>query len=124
MTFPQPHPDSIIFDSDQLYACLASEAVAAGHVIVVWKADVADLGELSKGDYDLLMETVDAVRSAMLKVLNIEKVYLVYMDEAKHVHWHLVPRYDEKGFNVFHHEPKQVTDFSLVLKIKEKISNR
>ena len=40
------------------------------------------------------------------------------MDEANHVHWHLVPRYNEKGFDVFKHKPGKLTDFSLTNKIK------
>ena len=64
------------------------------------------------------MEKVNFVRNAMLKALKIRKVYLIYMDEVRHVHWHLIPRYNEKGFDVFLHKPIKVTDFSLVSKIK------
>ena len=30
----------------------------------------------------------------------MKKVYLIYMDETQHVHWHLIPRYNEKGYDV------------------------
>jgi len=43
------------------------------------------------------------------------------MDEVRHVHWHLVPRYNEKGYDVFLHKPKKSADFSLALKIKKKL---
>ena len=76
---------------------------------------------LSKVDYEYLMDRVDDVRSALLKTLKLKKVYLVYMDETKHVHWHLIPRYNEMGFDVFHHKPYKLKDFSLAGKIKKNI---
>ena len=87
--------------------------------MIVWKKDVLDLHSLARRDYDYLMDMVNAVRNAMLKALHIKKVYLIYMDEARHVHWHLVPRYNEKGFDVFLHKPKKNPDLSLVSKIKK-----
>lgn len=65
------------------------------------------------------MEIVDVTRDVLLKTLNIEKVYLIYMDEIKQVHWHLVPRYNEQGFNVFSHESQKTDDFSLAPELKE-----
>lgn len=67
------------------------------------------------------MDKVDEIRNALLKTLNVEKVYLIYMDEANQVHWHLVPRFNEKGFNIFHHKPEKLTDFSLTQKIKKNL---
>ncbi|MBW6451385.1 MAG: hypothetical protein K0B02_01525 [DPANN group archaeon] len=34
------------------------------------------------------MDKVGEVRNALLKTLDIDKVYLIYMDETKKVHWH------------------------------------
>jgi len=34
------------------------------------------------------------------------------------VYWNLIPRYDQKGFDVFLHKPIKVTDFSLASNIK------
>jgi diadenosine tetraphosphate (Ap4A) HIT family hydrolase len=45
------------------------------------------------------------------------------MDEAKQVHWHLVPRYDEKGFNLLIHNPKEVKDFPLAPLLREGMKN-
>ncbi|MBI1961598.1 MAG: HIT family protein [Parcubacteria group bacterium] len=119
--FPKPHTKAIIFEDKKLYACLASRPIAAGHCVVVWKKPVKDLRGLGRADYDHLMERVDEVRNAMLSGLNVKKVYLMYMDEANHVHWHLVPRYNEKGYDVFEHAPKKLKEYSLAEKIKEKL---
>ena len=64
------------------------------------------------------MDKVDEIRNTMLKALKVDKVYLVYMDEAKQVHWHLVPRYHTKGYKLFTHKPIKLKDFSLTAKLK------
>lgn len=115
---PKPLPKAIIYDDEKVYVCLASYPITRGHVIVVWKDDVPDLKRLAERDYDYLMDTVNAVRNAMLRALKIKKVYLIYMDEARHVHWHLIPRYNEKGYDIFLHKPMKETDFFLTTKIR------
>jgi diadenosine tetraphosphate (Ap4A) HIT family hydrolase len=116
---PIPLPKAIIYEDQLLCVCLATHPIARGHVVIVWKNDVSDLRSLSERDYDYLMDTVNSVRNAMLEALKIRKVYLIYMDEVQHVHWHLVPRYNEKGFDVFLHEPTEIVDFSLTSEIKQ-----
>lgn len=115
---PRPPKKAVIYQDALLYICLASYPITRGHVVVVWKKGVSDLRKLAEREYDYLMDTVDAARNAMMKALKISKVYLIYMDEARHVHWHLVPRYNEKGFDVFRHKPAKTKDFSLAKKIK------
>ncbi|MBU1091774.1 HIT family protein [Patescibacteria group bacterium] len=116
-----PPAESIIYKDQKLYVCLAKYPITKGHTVIVWKERVSDLHLLPGRDYDYLMDTVNATRNALLKTLKIKKVYLVYMDEAKHVHWHIVPRYNEKGYDVFLHKPKMLKDFSLVKKIKKNL---
>ena len=110
---PEPPKESIFYDDPWLYVCLAFEPITKGHTIVVWKHPTPDIKMLTDDEYDYLMEIMDIARDALLNVLAVEKVYLIYMDEAKQVHWHLVPRYNEQGFNIFAHEPKRTNDFLL-----------
>ncbi len=116
---PNPYENAIIYEDEKLYACLANEPMTDGHVVVVWKEKVSDLHLLSKKDYEYLMNRTNEIRSAMLKALDIEKVYLVYMDEAKQVHWHLIPRYNRKGFENFVRKPGKIKDFSLDDRIRK-----
>ena len=116
---PKPFKEALIYQDDKLYVCLANYPIVKGHTVIVWKKPVKDLHLLSKSDYEYLMDKVDEIRTALLKTLKIEKVYLTYLDEAKQVHWHLVPRFNEKGYNVFLHKPKKIQDFSLAKKILE-----
>lgn len=92
---------------------MASYPLTKGHVVVVWKEWVKDLHSLTRSDYEYLMDVVDIARNVLMEKLDVEKVYLLYLDEVSHVHWHLVPRYDEKGFNVLTHTPTKTDDFSL-----------
>ena len=110
---PTPPQEAVFYQDDRLYACLASHPLSDGHCLVVWKAPAADLNMLAMEDYEYLMDKVDEVREALLKTLGVEKVYLLYMEEAHQVHWHLVPRFEEKGMTVLQHQPSELTDFSL-----------
>jgi len=118
---PKPKAGSIIYEDKLLYVCLASSPIVKGHTVVVWKKEIADLHLMSGRDYDYLMDTVNAARNALIKTLRVKKVYLIYMDEAKHVHWHLVPRYNEKGYDVFLHKPGKLKDFSLAREIRKNL---
>lgn len=119
MSFPAPQKKAMIFEDERLYACLASRPIAPGHTVVAWKKNVTDLGKLSERDYAHLMDCVDHVRSALQKTLGVAKVYLLYMDEVKHVHWHLVPRYERKGVVALASKPKKLRDFSLAASIRK-----
>ena len=103
---------------------MALYPITKGHTVVVWKSDVKDIHDLSDSEYDYFMQIVDVTRDALLNVLGVEKVYLLYMDEVRHVHWHLVPRYNEEGRNVFTHAPSMTSDFSLVPALKESFTSR
>jgi diadenosine tetraphosphate (Ap4A) HIT family hydrolase len=115
---PKPFEQAIIYDDSKLYVCLANYPIVKGHTVIVWKKSVSDLHLLSKKDYEYLMDKINEVRNSLMKTLKVKKVYLIYMDEANQVHWHLVPRYNEKGFDIFQHKPNKLTDFSLTNKIK------
>ena len=117
----QPKPEAILYEDERLYCCLATYQITKGHLVVVWKDSVCDLHLLDRNDYEYLMWVVDRSRDALLKTFGLKKVYLLYMDEVNQVHWHLVPRYDEKGFNILNNEPRETFDFSLVDIIKENL---
>ncbi len=91
--------------------------------MVVWKKNIPDLRLLSKNDYEHLMDKVDEVRNAMIKTLGVKKVYLMYMDEANHVHWHLIPRFNIEGFNLLRHHPSRLKDFSLTSRIRKNLAS-
>jgi len=121
MKLPVPPQKAMIYEDAKLYACLATYPLVKGHTVIVWKKKTADLHLLSQREYEYLMDKVDEVRNALLKTLKIKKVYLIYMDEINQVHWHLIPRYNQKGFDIFKHKPAKTRDFSLAAKIKQNL---
>ncbi|MFH1841225.1 MAG: HIT domain-containing protein [Candidatus Nealsonbacteria bacterium] len=111
--FPDPKERSVFFDNKKLYACLAFHPVVEGHTIVVWKTDVEDLNDLSFSNYQYFMETVYRTRKALLSFFKTDKVYLAYLDEARHVHMHLLPRKKDsqiKGFQLMIQPQKEIAD--------------
>jgi len=113
-----PPKKSIIYRDENVCACLAKRSLADGHTIITWRKRINDLNTLDNRSYDYLMDTVFAVREALMVTLKVKKVYLFYMDESNYVHWHLIPRYKIKGFDVFRHEEMETKNFSLAEKIK------
>ena len=121
---PKTPTQSIIYKDDWLTICLALYPLTKGHTIIVWKKPKPDLHDLSDSEYDYLMEIMDVMRDVLLQTLDVKKVYLLYMDEAEQVHWHLIPRYKEKVFSIFVHEPKKTKDFSLMPALQEAFHKR
>lgn len=113
-----PGKGSVFYEDKKVIAHLASFPITKGHAIVVWKELVPDLHLLGPHEYMHLMEVVENVRNALLKVCKVEKAYLMYLDETKHVHWHIIPRYNEQGYTLLAHQPKQINDFSLAQEIE------
>lgn len=117
---PAPLDGAIIYEDEYLYVCLANFPITIGHTVVVWKERVSDLHLLNEGDYEYLMNAVDHTRNLLIDVLGIDKVYLMYMDEIKHVHWHLIPRYEEQGFCLLNHNPARLEDTTLAETLKSR----
>ncbi|MCK4918739.1 MAG: HIT domain-containing protein [Candidatus Pacebacteria bacterium] len=108
---PTPPKESIYYEDHKLYVCLAVEPKTKGHSIVVWKEEKDDLKRLNIDDYEYLMDAVKITRESLRKFYGVEKVYLMYIDEAKHIHWHLIPRYKEMGFEVLNKGVEIQTEF-------------
>lgn len=121
---PIPPAEAIIYEDEKLYVCLASFPITTGHTVVVWKNNVEDIHALSRKEYEYLMDIVDVTRNMLMEKFSVEKVYLMYMDEVKQVHWHLIPRYEESGVNVLQHSPVENKDFSRVIDLKTDFVNR
>ncbi len=113
-----PPEEAIYYEDDKVYVCLASFPITKGHSVVVWKDRKEDIQMLARKEYEHLIDVVELARKTLRESYDLEKVYLLYLDEIKHVHWHLVPRYDEEGFNLLNHSPKEINDFSDAEKLK------
>jgi len=120
-SLPKPFKNAIIYQDEKLYACLANEPIVPGHVVVVWNKVIRDINLLNKKDYNHLLSIVGDIRKAMIKTLKVKKVYLLYMDEVNHIHWHLVPRYTKLGMDNLLTKPGKIKDFTLDDKIRKNL---
>jgi len=111
----------LIYQDGKLYVCLATFPITKGHTVIVWKKHIPDLHLLSKKDYEYLMDKVDEVRNGLINALGVNKIYLIYMDETKHVHWHLIPRYNKKGYDIFKNNPAELKNFKIAAEIRKNL---
>lgn len=114
--FPEPMKGSVFYNDREVYACLAFHPIVEGHTIVIWKKNIKDLNDLKEDDYLYLMKIVYEVRRVLLDAYRTTKVYVVYLDEACHVHFHLFPRKEggETGFGLMARPHGELTDLSMV----------
>lgn len=104
-------PESKFYEDSKLYTALAYHPLTKGHSVVVWKGGEEDISKLDMENYEYLMNAVRVTRNTLKQFYDVGKVYLMYWDEANYAHWHLIPRYNEKGVNVLKHDPEKIDSF-------------
>jgi len=122
--FPEPKKGTVFYNDKKVRACLAFDPIIKGHSILEWKKHVEDLNDLKLEDYNYLIKFVYKVRFALKKAYNVPKVYVAYLDEACHVHFHFFPRKntDVSGFYLMCCKKTKVPiDFSIIPKLKSLI---
>ncbi|WP_291526838.1 HIT family protein [Bifidobacterium sp. UBA744] len=78
---------------------LFKEQSHPGRVIVASKFHVGEITELSQEDRAAFFEDVNRVAEAVHKLFNPDKVnYGAYGDTGRHLHFHLVPKYQSDPF--------------------------
>ncbi len=120
--FPEPKEGSVFFGDKEVYACLAFHPVIEGHTIVAVKRnDVDDIGQLPAEERLHLLQIVfEVVRPALLACYKTDKVYVAYLDETGHPHFHLFPRKEGEGegFGLMARPHGESTDFSMIHKLR------
>ncbi|MDD4971387.1 MAG: HIT family protein [Paludibacter sp.] len=75
---------------------LFKEQSLQGRCVVAYKDHVKELFELSVSDRNDFMEDVCRVAAAMQKAFSPAKInYGAYSDKLPHLHFHLVPKYED-----------------------------
>jgi diadenosine tetraphosphate (Ap4A) HIT family hydrolase len=75
---------------------LFKEQSLPGRCVVAYKDHVKELFELSVSDRNDFMEDVCRVAAAMQKAFSPAKInYGAYSDKLPHLHFHLVPKYED-----------------------------
>lgn len=108
---------------------LFKEQSHKGRCVVAYNKHVNELFELEDKELELFMKDVTKAASAIKKAFLADKInYGAYSDTLKHLHFHLVPKY-EGGFewgNTFEMNPQKVylseEDYSeFISKIKDNL---
>jgi histidine triad (HIT) family protein len=85
-------PSHKIYEDDKTLAFLSIYPSVTGHTLVIPKAQVESLWDLSEEDYVAVMKTTQKVAVHLRKVLEVERVgeKVIGLD-VPHAHVHLVP---------------------------------
>lgn len=89
----------LAFETETSLIIVFKDQSHKGRMIVAYKKDhVAELSDLSPEDRQAFMDDVVACADAIRKVFNPNRInYGAYGDTLGHLHFHLVPKY-ENGF--------------------------
>jgi diadenosine tetraphosphate (Ap4A) HIT family hydrolase len=86
-----------ICDLESSMLILFKEQSHKGRVIVAHKKHVSEIVDLSDDERNQFMSEVNQVAKALHKAFKPEKInYGAYGDNGKHLHFHLVPKYQDE----------------------------
>ncbi|MGL5330104.1 MAG: HIT family protein [Peptostreptococcaceae bacterium] len=75
---------------------LFKEQTYSGRCLVAFKGHKNELFDLNDEERDLFMKDVARAAKAMKQAFNVNKVnYGAYSDKMPHLHFHLVPKYED-----------------------------
>lgn len=115
MSSLEPPENNVFYEDNFCCAWLVSEAVAEGHTIVALKEEITDINNIPLADYKVLAEIIYFVRDALIKVFKVDNVYILYINDRKRVHFHLIPRAKGgvEGLKLLTQAPHQLSDKEL-----------
>lgn len=115
----------VVFEDANLIATLCESPISKGHTQIIFKTHYHQLADVESDDAAKLGALMPVLAAAIKKGLGAEMVYVACIaEEVRHVHFHLVPRYegDSKGFVHFTGARIKLEDVDQVLdSIKQNI---
>lgn len=114
-------PADKIYEDDKTLAFLDIHPIQPGHTLVVPKAEVDHIWDLSPEDYKALMDTVKKVGVHLKEVLDTQRVTVQVVGfDVPHTHVHLVPCNSNEEF---HHVPDDTAepDYKALATMAEKL---
>jgi diadenosine tetraphosphate (Ap4A) HIT family hydrolase len=70
-----------------------------GFCRVIWNRHIAEMTDLTYGEREHLMSLVFAVEEAIRHVMGPDKVNIAALGNlVPHIHWHVIPRYQDDTF--------------------------
>lgn len=115
-----------VYEDDDVLAFLDISPVNPGHTLVIPKCHYADLLELPEVEAQRLIARVKKISPAVISSVEAQAFNLnlnngkVSGQEVAHVHWHIVPRFEGDGRELWHGRPYGEGEVEEIL---EKIKN-
>jgi diadenosine tetraphosphate (Ap4A) HIT family hydrolase len=86
----------VVWQGYKLRVVLANEKGHPGFCRVIWNEHMAEMTDLPLSGRSQLMDAVWQVEAALRSVMSPRKINLASLGNAvPHVHWHVIPRYDD-----------------------------
>lgn len=95
----KPEEGQLIWRGDDCRVILVNEPDLPGFCRVIWNHHVAEMTDLTPGEREHLMSLVFAVEEVVRHVMCPDKVNIAALGNmVPHIHWHVIPRYQDDAF--------------------------
>ncbi len=122
-------PSIKLYEDEKTIAFLDIYPIAKGHTLIIPKNHSATLYDISIEDAEAVGATVSRVAKAVKKVLKCDGVNVyqgnerVAMQEIFHVHFHVIPRFENDGIVLIAQKSELKEDPEITSKLKEALKS-
>lgn len=115
-----------VYEDDDVLVFLDISPVNPGHTLVIPKKHYDDLIQLPETEAQLLIAKIKKIAPAVISGVGAKAFNLnlnngkISGQEVAHVHWHIVPRFEGDGRQLWHGQPYGAGEAEAIL---EKIKN-
>ncbi|MBX7146455.1 MAG: HIT family protein [Alphaproteobacteria bacterium] len=90
------YPNSIIHEYHNWAVLLRPQQITLGSLILATKSNATSFSNLQEPCFIELPTVIKNIEHSLKKIFNYQKInYLMLMMVDPHVHWHVIPRYDQ-----------------------------
>lgn len=118
-------PSSKVYEDDDILAILDISQTTRGHTLVMPKKHYDDFLQMPEKEFGALMEKVQQIADRIVKKMNAKGCNILINtgetagQTVRHVHVHIIPRYDENDTVSFSFTENQYDLDEILKKIKE-----
>ncbi len=118
-------PSRKVYEDDDILAILDISQTTMGHTLVIPKKHYDDFLQMPENEFGALMEKVQQIADQIIKRMNAKGCNILINtgetagQTVRHVHVHIIPRYDENDTVSFSFTENQYDLDEILKKIKE-----
>lgn len=122
-------PSEKVYEDDTVFAFMDINPLNDGHVLVVPKAHVVTIHEITEADFAAVMSATHKLAAAVKQAVNPEGINLMQLNGkaanqvVPHLHVHIVPRWSGDGLTICKWEPVE-GDMGKIKDVAEKIRSQ